>query len=85
VADVISGPANRPVLVDPRITGTFDVELRWAPQFPPGALLNGQPAPPSDGPSIFTAVREQLGLRLQPSRAPMPVLVVDSVSMPTPD
>jgi uncharacterized protein (TIGR03435 family) len=85
VADIVAGPAGRPVIVAPQLAGTFDVELQWAPQLPPGSLINGQPAPPSDGPSIFTAVREQLGLRLQPGRAPMPVLVVDAISMLTPD
>jgi uncharacterized protein (TIGR03435 family) len=40
---------------------------------------------PSDAPSIFTAVREQLGLRLEPGKARVPVLVIDSVEAPTED
>lgn len=36
-------------------------------------------------PSVFTAVREQLGLRLDARRAPVPVLVIDSVQPPIPD
>jgi uncharacterized protein (TIGR03435 family) len=39
----------------------------------------------SQGPSIFTAMREQLGLQLEPSRAPVDVLVIDSVERPTPN
>lgn len=35
--------------------------------------------------SVFTAVREQLGLTLEPSRSPLPVLIVDHIERPTPD
>lgn len=84
LAEILSGPAGRPVIDRTGLTGNFDVEMKWAPELPPGTI-NGAPAPPSDGPSIFTAVREQLGLRLQATRAPVPVLVVDSAERPTPD
>jgi uncharacterized protein (TIGR03435 family) len=83
---VLEAPAGRPVIDRTGLTGSFDLDLRWAFEFPPGALINGQPAPAAtDGPSIFTAVREQLGLKLEASRADVPVLVIDSVSRPTPD
>ena len=35
--------------------------------------------------SVFTALREQLGLTLEPSRAPLPVLIVERIERPTPD
>jgi hypothetical protein len=38
---------------------------------------------PNSQPSIFTAIQEQLGLRLESSRGPVPVLVIDSVAMPS--
>lgn len=40
---------------------------------------------PADAPAIFTAVQEQLGLRLEPRQAPVEVLVVGSVELPAPE
>ena len=60
------------------LTGRFDVELRWTPD--PNATTAAD-APPG----LVTAVREQLGLRLQSDTAEMEHLVIDSVERPTPD
>jgi uncharacterized protein (TIGR03435 family) len=59
------------------LSGEFDVALRFTP--------DSSPSTAPEFPSIFTAVQEQLGLRLQPDRAPVRVLVIDSVERPTPD
>jgi len=71
-----SGGLDRPVVDRTGLTGRFDVDFKSAP---PG----GRAGAPSDLPSIFTAVQEQLGLRLEPSTARMPVLVVDRLEMPS--
>jgi uncharacterized protein (TIGR03435 family) len=68
--------AERPVVDATGLTGSFDLELKWTPDIA---------ASPSDGGSLFTTVQEQLGLRLEPRRAPISVLVIDSVERPTPD
>jgi uncharacterized protein (TIGR03435 family) len=70
------------------LSGYFDLELEYTPdQLPPAVadLPRDLPPIPRDGPSIFTALQEQLGLKLQPSTAPLDVLVIDSVASPTPD
>jgi uncharacterized protein (TIGR03435 family) len=85
VGGVLSGRAGRPVVNRTGLAGNFDVDLKWAAEFPSDAPLNGAPAPANDGPSIFTAVREQLGLKLEATRARMPVLVIDAAQLPTPD
>jgi uncharacterized protein (TIGR03435 family) len=71
----LSPPLRRPVVDCTGLTGQFDLELQWAPE----------QAPDTPGPSIFTAVQEQLGLRLEPQRAPVEVLVIDKIEKPSPD
>ena len=62
------------------LTGRYDFRLEYSPAFvgPADAVTN-------PGPSLFTALTEQLGLTLQPERAVLPVLVIDRVEKPTPD
>jgi uncharacterized protein (TIGR03435 family) len=76
---------ERPVVDRTALDGKYDVVLRFAwdsaiRQLP----LRPQEAPePSDAPNIFTALREQLGLKLESTRAPLDYHVVERVSMPT--
>jgi uncharacterized protein (TIGR03435 family) len=59
------------------LAGAFDVDLEWTPD-PPGAAPS-----PDAGPSIFTAILEQLGLKLEPATAPLEVVVIDSAEQPS--
>lgn len=63
-------------------TGLYDWTLRWAPQIQGDT---GASASVPDLSDIFTAVQEQLGLKLEPSRGPVDVLVIDSAERPDPD
>jgi uncharacterized protein (TIGR03435 family) len=56
------------------LEGRFDVELEWSPD---------QAA--TDKPSIFAAVQEQLGLKLESDRGPVDVVVIDHIERPTED
>jgi uncharacterized protein (TIGR03435 family) len=77
-----------------QLAGNFDVNLTFTPdRLPPRApgtpddqpiAINGQVIDPN-GPTIFTALQEQLGLKLEPVKSPVEVTVVDSVEHPTPD
>jgi len=92
-ARTLSQFVQRVVVDRTGLTGTYDLDLTFTPDRslqggpggppPPGA----PPLPPidPDGPSIFTAVQEQLGLKLDAQRGPVDVLVIDSVDRPTPD
>lgn len=72
---------NRAVINRTGLEGAFDAELRFAPE---GVALAAT-SRGDETPSIFTAVQEQLGLRLQSDRGPVPFVVIDSVQRPTPD
>ena len=82
---------DRPVINKTGITGKFSFHLDFAPDETTPRLLSrggvpgGAPPAASDptGPSIFTAVQEQLGLKLEPSKGPGEVLVIDHVERPS--
>jgi uncharacterized protein (TIGR03435 family) len=63
------------------LLGTFDVDLTWTPDLPLGATTRGD----SKAPSLFTALEEQLGLKLEPIKGFVDVLVIDHVEKPTPN
>jgi uncharacterized protein (TIGR03435 family) len=58
------------------LPGLYDLQLRWAP--------DGVAAAGGDGPSLFTALREQLGLKLDDAREPVQMMVIDHAERPTP-
>jgi uncharacterized protein (TIGR03435 family) len=63
--------ADRPIIDMTGLMGTYDFDFRWTPDAPAGAL-----ADPS-GPTLLTAIQEQLGLRLDARKMPIEVLIVD--------
>jgi uncharacterized protein (TIGR03435 family) len=69
--------SDRPVIDRTGLTGTFKLRVEATPEF----RINGNPQP--DDLSIFIAVQEQLGLKLEPATAPIDILVVDSAQKPS--
>jgi uncharacterized protein (TIGR03435 family) len=79
-----------PVLDKTGLTGKYDIDLNWTPDeseemmrqldAAPGAE---NPPPPTTGPSIFTALEEQLGLKLEAHKEPGEVIVIDHIEQPS--
>jgi len=84
----LSQQLGRPVIDKTGLAGFYDIKLQWTPELgqgpvpPAGSELTPQ-SPDASGPSIFTAIQEQLGLRLESAKGPVEVLVIDSVQKPT--
>lgn len=73
--------AGRVVIDKTGLKGDYEFTLKYSMDSP----TTKPDATQQDAPSIFTALPEQLGLKLQPGRAPLDVLVVDKIERPTPD
>jgi uncharacterized protein (TIGR03435 family) len=83
----LSQLTNRVVVDHTGLTGGFDIDLKFTPtpdQLPPGPPPPGVELPPIDpnGPTLFTALEEQLGLKLQTERGPVEVVVIDRLERP---
>jgi uncharacterized protein (TIGR03435 family) len=76
-ADALENDVDRPVIDMTGLEGTYDIRLEFA-SAPPVAFAPGSPDPQAS--ELFTALSEQLGLRLESRRGPVVVLVVDSAS-----
>jgi uncharacterized protein (TIGR03435 family) len=89
LARALAPQVNRFVLDRTGITGFFDFDVQFTPdQTTPAPAPAGDPQlPPVDprGPSLFTALQEQLGIRLNATRGLVEVLVIDAIRRPTPD
>ena len=86
LAGGLSGLLERTVVDKTGITGTFHILLTFTPddstiRLPDIPDLPAAPA--SDGPNIFTAIQEQLGLKLESAKGPVDVLVIDHVEKPS--
>src|ERR1035441_5739432 len=68
LADMLSQSLQRDVVDDTGLTGMYDIKLQWSD---------------STGPSLFTALEEQLGLKLNSAKGPVKTLVVDHVERPS--
>ena len=80
------GGVGRIVVDKTGLRGYYDFTLNFSPEGPPPAPgAPAGPPPDSTAPSLFTAVQEQLGLKLEPGREPIQVLVIDRAARPAAD
>lgn len=96
---ILSQSLGRTVVDKTGLTGHYNFKLHWAADMggmmagapgpggpePPGGGASAVAAPPPapSGPSIFTAIQEQIGLKLKPEKGPVPVLVIDEIEPPS--
>jgi uncharacterized protein (TIGR03435 family) len=73
LATVLSRFMRQPVLDMTGLDGSYDVNLEWTPE----AVAVGGDTPEATGATIFTALQEQLGLKLEARKGPLEVIVVD--------
>jgi uncharacterized protein (TIGR03435 family) len=72
---LVIGQVGAPVSDETKLTGTFDFDIQWSSEV----------APTNDLTSIYTALQEQLGLKLEKRRVSIEIFVVDRLERPTPD
>lgn len=87
LANQLSNAIGRTVLDKTGLTGKYEIKLEFTPEDGPGHGPGDGPeaAPLSDtaGPSIFTALQEQLGLKLESSKGPVEIIIIDRIEKPT--
>ena len=89
LTNVLSGQLGRPVVDKTGLIGKYDLILEWTPDAGADARAQGfgdgisEPAPAPGGPTIFTALQEQLGLRLESQKGPVQNIVIDRVEKPS--
>jgi uncharacterized protein (TIGR03435 family) len=80
-AIVLQSTVGRPIVERTGLTGLFDIDLEYAGT----TQLAASPDQPNAPASVFTAVQEQLGLKLESRKEKMDVLVIDQIELPTPN
>jgi uncharacterized protein (TIGR03435 family) len=79
---LLSSAPGRPVVDKTGLASNYDRLLEWSPDV---GIADPDTAPAGSGPTIFTALQEQLGLRLESGKAPIEMLVVDHLDRPSPN
>ncbi len=89
LGQTLSNVTGRPVIDKTGLAGKYDFILEWTPDAGPDARAQGfgdgvtEPAPAPGGPTIFTALQEQLGLKLEAQKGPVQLIVIDRAEKPS--
>jgi bla regulator protein blaR1 len=79
------GNLDRPLVNQTGFAGTYDFSMSWLPEREGSSAAPAAQSLDAQGPSFIEALRDDLGLKLKPTRAPIQTLVVDHVEQPTPN
>jgi uncharacterized protein (TIGR03435 family) len=95
LTDSLSLVVDKTVVDETGLTGKYDFDMKWEPDRAAGLILRGpdgngpspelEPVAPGTGSSIFTALQEQLGLKLVTKKVPVDVIVIDHIDPPSPN
>jgi uncharacterized protein (TIGR03435 family) len=80
LVQALSQSVGRPVIDKTNLAGFFTFTLNWAPD---QLRVPGTESQNANGPDLVTALQEQLGLKLESTKAPVPVIVIDHVERPS--
>jgi uncharacterized protein (TIGR03435 family) len=83
--NMLSMSVQRTVIDKTGLTAQYDIDLIWTPEQMPAGGRDANAAPIDPGASLFTALQEQLGLKLEAARGPVDVLIIDGIEHPTED
>ena len=90
LAHILSRQLGRTVVDKTGLNGEYDFALDYVPENAPISIIPGAPeggpkpeVPEQGGPSLFTAVEEQLGLKLEATKATVDVIVIDHIGQPS--
>jgi uncharacterized protein (TIGR03435 family) len=84
IAQGLASITGRPVKNETGLSGYYDFKVKWTPDAGASAPPGGEERPPeAAGPTIFTALQEQLGLKLESRKGPVEILVVDRAERPS--
>jgi uncharacterized protein (TIGR03435 family) len=83
ITRILASALGRPVVDRTGLTELYDLSLKWDDAPIPEVLGREASAPGNESGVIFTAIQEQLGLRLEPQRAPVEVIVIDRIERPS--
>ena len=82
-ANMLSSQLHRTIVDQTGLTGTYDFTLQWTPDNLPASPGGEAQALDPTGPTIFTAVQEQLGLKLESTKGPVKTVVIDHIEPPS--
>jgi bla regulator protein blaR1 len=83
IAQGLSSIVSRPVHDETGLKGFYDFKIKWTPDAPPAAPGAADKAPELSGPTLFTALQEQLGLKLESRKGPVEVVIIDRAAHPS--